>query len=186
MLNKKSSLFIGLSILASLYITLPFDALFSTTAKHCMLGDTKITMADDSVMDIADLKEGDVVLTFNPDSIKYGKAKVKKIHQVSQNRIFRVKTTNGLFIEVTTDQPFVGTLGWLSMSPRMTMLYDRYKDTDVHLLDGDVELYYYDVTSTKATNVATIDGSIRIVDTYSLELDTDEAFIANSFIVGQE
>lgn len=154
--------------------------------RHCLLPDTKITMKDDSMKDISEIKEGDIVLSFNAETREYEEAEVVKVHSIMHNRYSRITIKSGAFIEVTSDLPFASPTGWASMNPEMANGCERYKDEKIDQLDEATTLLYYDITTTGEADVKSIDGVIEIIDTYSLELNNNGAYIANSFIVGQE
>ena len=102
-------------ILGSIASTIPFpDHNQSPRNAYQCVGEMELVlMANGTRIPIKDIKIGDVVTTFNPDTHLPEPSKV--IHQYvreTDKKIYTVKTTSGRSIVATEDHPFMTSEGW--------------------------------------------------------------------------
>ncbi|WP_165020708.1 Hint domain-containing protein [Dysgonomonas sp. ZJ279] len=178
-MTNKALLFIITSFLC-INITAQSDNVVS----HCLAAGTQIRMWDDTMKDIENIQVGDSIMSFDVETQKYSTSKVKKVYSVMHSRLIRITLANDMQILTTYDHPFLSTNGWKSLDPNRTKSYKRYDDVEQYNI-GD-NLLYYDIVTTNYSTIKSIDGITTPTKTYSLELEGDGAFIANSFLVGQE
>jgi len=75
----------------------------------CFTSDTKISTPD-GVKDIKDLKEGDVVKSFDPDTGKITESTVTDPYSKVSDHIYTITTSDGSVVKTTAEHPFyVGT-----------------------------------------------------------------------------
>jgi len=93
---------------------------------QCLLPDEPVLMADGSRRAIGDVRPGDEVVTFHPQTMETGRSRV--VHQYvrpTNKPIFEVCTYSGRTIRATGDHKFMTSRGWLpveSFIPDTTLL----------------------------------------------------------------
>ena len=102
-------------ILGSIASTIPFPDHNQSprNAYQCLAETELVLMADGRRVPIRDIRAGDMVTTFNPESGLPEPSKV--IHQYvreTDKKIYTVKTTSGRSIVATEDHPFMTADGW--------------------------------------------------------------------------
>lgn len=160
------------------------ELIFDGVDVHCLAKGTQITMEDDMLKNIEDVKVGDVVLSYDLASKSYTKKKVKHVHKATHKQLLRLTFAKGTEIVVTDDHPFLTSTGWKSFNPKKTEGYKRYAKVAQYKVDD--EFYFYGISSTNNTKLVSIAEIQSPQTTYTLELDGDGAFIANDMLVGQE
>ena len=82
-------------------------------AYQCLELNTKILMADEKYKTIKDIKIGDYVKTFDPNTMKISKTQViNQYVKKTTKDIFDIKLTNGSLITATFDHKFMTLNGW--------------------------------------------------------------------------
>lgn len=160
------------------------EFIFDGLDVHCLAVGTQITMWNDTLKDVENIQVGDSVMSFNIATRSYVARKVKQVYNVLHSRMLRITLANDMQILTTYDHPFLSITGWKSFDPERTMNYKRYDKVESYKI-GD-NLSYYDILSTSYSQIKSIESIDVPIQTYTLMLDGEGAFIANSFLVGQE
>lgn len=153
---------------------------FVTHNAPCFVAGTKITLADGSVANIEDIKQGDIVSTFDLTSneIKYNKVNAVYSKEVSQ--IVEYKFDNGEILKCTIDHPiYVDGKGWSSydevVSNKMYSLEQKVSTIQL----GDVVKLHNGTTSIAEMNL--IDENTIV---YNLQdIEGNHNFFANNVLV---
>lgn len=91
---------------------------FNPCPTCCFTADTMITMADGSYRRIADVREGDKVLTPSEDGLSYGEMEVTEVIVRLNRPMHRIHISNGVILEASEDHPlYVEGKGWSSVNP---------------------------------------------------------------------
>ena len=162
---------------------LSFFALNINAQKKLAVG-TQITMGDDSRKSIDQIVVGDVLLTYNYTDKIYEKKKITSIDHAMYNRMARLVLENKMQILTTSDYPFLGEKNWRSIDPEKTKESSKYANVKNATM-GDY-IYFYDVLSTSSDRIAFIEGITEPIKAYSIQIEGDNAIIANGFIVGAD
>lgn len=99
---------------------------FDGVGVHCIAEGSSVSMYDGRDLLIQDVKENDLVLSYNVTTSTYEGQKVKKVHKVKHKALFNVILENGSKITITADHPFWNGEGWSSVNPVLTKRYPRY------------------------------------------------------------
>ena len=84
----------------------------------CFTPDTLITMADGKQLRIADVREGDKVLTVGEDLISLSEMEITKVLVRVERQMYRIHFSNGSFLEASDDHPLhVKGKGMASVNP---------------------------------------------------------------------
>ena len=90
---------------------------------QCLAVDTKVLMADNTYKEIQDIKVGEEVYTFHPDTKEITTSKiVNQYVRPTDKRIMKITTESGRTITATEDHKFMTNQGW-------KRVYDFDKDT---------------------------------------------------------
>lgn len=156
----------------------------SASAQSYLAAGTQITMEDDTRKAIEDITIGDIVLSYNVTDQVYEKKTVTSTDKIMFGRTVRIVLDNGLQVLTTSDYPFWGERGWLSVDSELTAEYPKYesvKATDI----GDY-LYFYDILTTSSERISIIEGIMEPIMTYSITIEGGGAIVGNGFILGTE
>ncbi len=159
--------------------TTPINS-FVTHNAPCFVAGTKITMQDGSVKNIEDIKQGDIVSTFDfkNNEIKYNK--VNAVYSKEVNQIVQYKFDNGEVLECTIDHPiYIEDKGWASydgdVSNKMYSLEQKVSTIEI----GDVVKLHNGVSV--ITEMKTIDENTIV---YNLQdIEGNHNFFANNILV---
>lgn len=161
------------------------ELIFDGLDVHCLGKGTQITMSDLKKKNIEDIQTGDTVLSYNIKYKSFETKTVKYIHKIEHNNLLRLKFKNSEII-TTNDHPFLSNDGWKSFNPTKTKTYNRYKEESLtEYKVGDIILAHSENTQIEK-KIESIETLSNVMQTYTIELDGDGAFIANGLIVGQE
>jgi len=161
------------------------ELIFDGIDVHCLAKGTRITMSDLTRKDIEDIKIGDMVLSYNLNSKSFESKKVICLNKVNHDNLLRLKFKEREII-ATNDHPFLSSDGWKSFEPKKTKNYKRYYSVSVNKYKVGDLLYFHDAGKQVQEKIEAINTVSDTMETYTLELDGDGAFIANGLIVGQE
>jgi intein/homing endonuclease len=159
-----------------------FTLNLSVSAQAGLVVGTQITMGDDTRKNVADVSVGDVVLSYDYTRKVYEKKKITGTDKIMYSRMVRFVLENKLQILATSDYPFWGERGWVSVDTEATATNPKYKDAK-ELNIGDY-LHYYEVLSTSSDCIAFVEGIMEPLMAYSLHIEGGGTIIANGFIVG--
>lgn len=163
------------------------ELIFNGRDVHCLAQGTDITMADGKKKNIEDIVAGDEVLSYNTDAKKTEVRQVKRLHRAQHKGTLMINLDSEddeQFIITTDDHPFFTPEGWKSYNPQKTMQYKRYPSVSKYK-EGDSLLTYRDGRIVPVA-IISIDNVVDTMQTYTLELEGEGAFIANGLLVGQE
>lgn len=159
-----------------------FGFCLNAYSQSYVVGSTQVTMADDTRKSIENIAVGDVVLSYDVKEGVYQKKKVTGTDKIMFGRTLRIVLDNGLQILTTSDYPFWGERGWLSVDTELTSenpKYESVKETQI----GDY-MYFYDILTTSSERVAIIEGIMEPMMTYNITIEGGGTIIANGFIIG--
>ena len=153
---------------------------FVTHNAPCFVAGTKITLADGSIKNIEDVKQGDIVSTFDliSNEIKYNK--VNAVYSKEVNQIVEYRFDNGETLKCTIDHPiYIDGKGWSSydeiVSNKMYSLEQKVSTIQI----GDVVKLHNGTTSIAEMNL--IDENTIV---YNLQdIEGNHNFFANNVLV---
>jgi intein/homing endonuclease len=159
--------------------TTPINS-FVTHNAPCFVAGTKITLEDGSVKNIEDVKQGDIVSTFDliSNEIKYNK--VNAVYSKEVNQIVEYKFDNGETLKCTIDHPiYIDGKGWSSydetVSNKMYSLEQKVSTIQI----GDVVKLHNGTASIIEMNL--IDENTIV---YNLQdIEGNHNFFANNVLV---
>lgn len=158
---------------------------FDGIGVHCIAEGAVVQMANKTTKSIQSIRVGDSVLAYENNS--FAPAKVTAVHAVEHRTMYKIRLRDGKTIKVTDDHPFFTLEGWKSLNPSKTKAYARYKDLKVTALEeSDTVKVLLGNDDTTSSEVIEIDEIRKKTYTYTLELETNAAFVANGILVGQE
>lgn len=153
---------------------------------HCLAAGTQILMANESMIAIENIEKGDEIIVFDTDSSQYITRKVIQKYSAIHARLYRVTLRDGSQLTLTDDHPILTTGGWKSLNPRKTKLYKRYQSVPVGGYQVGDRVLVYDTDARSSSPIVMIEGLTETVQTYTLELDGEGAYVGNFILVGQE
>jgi hypothetical protein len=145
----------------------------------CFVKGTKISMSDNTIKNIEDVKIGDIVVTYNEETKEQEPGEVNGIASPLKSNIVEYKLSNDVTIKSTTCHPYwVVNKGWSSFNPLLTKkLYDfnveQIKENDTLLTIDNKE-----VIVDKITELIT-----KKVMTYNLQILGNHTYYANGVLV---
>ena len=153
---------------------------FVTHNAPCFVAGTKITLSDGSVKNIEDVKQGDIVSTFDLKTNEIKHNKVNAVYSKEVNQIVQYKFDNGEVLECTIDHPiYIEDKGWASydgeVSNKMYSLEEKVSTIEI----GDVVKLHNGVSV--ITEMKTIDENTIV---YNLQdIEGNHNFFANNVLV---
>ena len=148
---------------------------------YCFAANTKIMITETTYRNIEEIKVGDVILAYNPDTKQTYQTKVLKIASVPHDNIAAYTFEDGRHITATDDHPLLTTHGWASSNPAKTAAYKGF---------GKVS------TINDYDEIITVDGTVKLaaisrprqkINTYTIvKLEEGNVFFANGLAVGVE
>lgn len=151
---------------------------------NCLSEGTQILMANETMVNIEDIRKGNTIVVFDPVQQAYTTRRVKDIHLSAHARVYRLTLKDGTQVITTDDHPFLTPEGWKSLSPEKTKKNKNYDQVWEYGIGDDI--YIYDTDARTSSSLVMIEGIIEATRTYSLELDGNGAYIANYMLAGQE
>jgi len=159
------------------------------TGGWCFVKETKITMSDNTLKNIEDVKIGDEVISWNEETKKLSTAKVIKLKRPIHKNMVTIEWEHGVTTN-TFDHPFYSVTKneWISYKPELTS--DRYDFDDVQQLEvgnptnpiGDIGLSLDKNNKLVESKILSVKENIEETQTYIFELDKDNTFFANGIL----
>lgn len=148
---------------------------------YCFAAHTKVMITETTYRDIEEIKEGDMILAYNPETKQTYQTKVLKTASVPHDNLAAYTFDDGRHITATDDHPLLTTHGWASSNPSKTA---KYKDFDeVSRLQENDEI----ITSDGTVHLAAISRPRQKIKTYTIvKLEEGNIFFANGLAVGTE
>ena len=148
---------------------------------YCFAANTKIMITETTYRNIEEIKVGDVILAYNPDTKQTYQTKVLKIASVPHDNIAAYTFEDGRHITATDDHPLLTTHGWASSNPAKTAAYKGFGK--VYTLSDNDEI----ITSDGTVHLAAISRPRQKIKTYTIvKLEEGNIFFANGLAVGTE
>lgn len=154
---------------------------------ECLAAGTMITMADNSEKKIEQLTAGDVILTFDAETLSFSTKQVKNVRSAGLFNVFLLRLENGMEIYTPGFQPFYSLEGWAAMQPEVTTVKKPYYKSIGQVNKGS-HLYFYGNNSRSALSgsaVRCIEATHQSRNIYYIDIDGNDGFVANKFIVGK-
>jgi hypothetical protein len=82
---------------------------YFAVAHNCFIAGTEITMEDGSVKNIENIVDGDVVLSFNENSLNVEPKSISNVRAFDETNFIKIKLENGKEIHSTLDHPYYTT-----------------------------------------------------------------------------
>jgi hypothetical protein len=158
------------------------EIFFSGLDVHCFAKGTKILLADNSTVNIENLKIGDLIACMDLETKQIKSAKIEKLENVIHHGLVKYKFEGGLEITATQDHPFrIENNVWASLQPEKSKQYEGFENI-AKIKVGDSFL-----TANGADKLISIEFLEGEQETYTIsKLSSGNNFIANGFIVGIE
>jgi len=145
----------------------------------CFVSGTLVTLSNKESVIIEDVKEGDMVITYNVEKNIQEIGKVKSLISLKKNDIVSIKLSNSTNIECTSEHPFwVVNKGWSSISPEKSLLYPdmnikKMMVSDILLTDSNTEVIVDDIKELKN----------KTINVYNLQIEGNHNYYANGILV---
>ena len=145
----------------------------------CFVKGTKISMSDNTIKNIEDVKIGDIVVTYNEETKEQEPGEVNGIASPLKSNIVEYKLSNDVTIKSTTCHPYwVVNKGWSSFNPLLTKkLYD-FNAEQIEENDTLLTIDNKEVIVDKITELIT-----KKVMTYNLQILGNHTYYANGVLV---
>jgi len=161
------------------------EFIFDGLDVHCLAEGTKITMADNTQLNIENIKTGDRVKVYHETTLSESSLPVKQIHKVTHKEIIRLSFDNGSEIYLTPDHPLLSPDGWYSYSPMETLLYKSH--SSVKQYKPGIKILFKNTDDTIGNiEITSIETISKATNTYTIKLEKNVAYIANGILTGQE
>lgn len=157
--------------------TTPINS-FITHNAPCFIAGTKVTLSDGRLINIEDVKQGDVVCTYDFEIKKIRENLVNAVFSKKVNQTVEYVFENGDKVVCTLDHPiYVENKGWSCSNPISSKeLYDL--ETQKIEVGDDVKLFN---GSTKIKSITILDGEVLV---YNLQdIENNHNFFANNILV---
>jgi hypothetical protein len=150
---------------------------------HCFAAGTQITMADNSTKNIEQIAKDDWVLSFDNTTNKLTKTQVSELIQARHSNLLKLKFFDREII-TTDDHPFwTADKNWAAINPvKSNENYDQSIEV-AQLKIGD---RIFIPTENKFIDITSIEKIEKVQLTYTIELITNDNFIANGLLVKTE
>ena len=143
---------------------------------HCLAKGTLISISK-GFKTIENIKKNEEVVSFNREKQTFEVKKVVKVHVTEHSELLKLTFENGKSIITTKNHTFLTKNNWKSFNP---------SDKDIQKYNIGEEFLLYDKEKISMSRLVLIEELSEKMQTYTLELENDNGFIANGFIVGQE
>ena len=148
---------------------------------YCFAANTKIMITETTFRNIEEIKEGDVILSYNPDTQQTFQTKVLKTASVPHDNIAAYTFEDGRHITATDDHPLLTTHGWASDNPAKTAAYKGFDKVSTIQENDEI------ITSDGTVRIAAISRPRQRIKTYTIvKLEEGNIFFANGLAVGTE
>lgn len=148
---------------------------------YCFAAHTKIMITDATFRNIEEIQEGDIVLSYNPETKETFQTKVLKTAAVPHDNLVCYTLCDGRHITATDDHPMLTPHGWVSDNPIKTATYKGYETISAVTSDDEI------ITSDGTEQIAAISRPRQKIMTYTIvKLEDGNIFFANGLAVGTE
>ena len=149
------------------------------TTSCCFVKGTKISMFDNTIINIEDIKIGDIVLTYNEETNLQEPGKVLNIVTPLRSDIIRYELSNSTIIESTSCHPYwIIDKGWSSFNPELTEKMYNFTVFKIEINDILLSIDNKEVTIDNINELIT-----KKVTTYNLEIFGNHTYYANGILV---
>ena len=161
-----------------------FSADCSEEEQNCFIAGTQIEMADGSHKPIENVKQGDIVLTYNTSKELLEKGIVEELSSPIHDNLVEITFSNNNINTNTWDHPYyVKEKGWCSYNPELT--FKNY-ELEVNTLKlGDI-CFVYNAKTNQLEEITIINLKVikKRQQTYNLsKVSNNSNFFANSLLV---
>ena len=151
------------------------------TQGHCFAANTKINITETTTRNIEEIKQGDAILAYDPETQQTFQSEVLKTVSVPHGNIVCYTFDDGRHITATDDHPFLTTHGWASSNPAKSALYKGFDKISTLTTDDDI------ITDEGTVRLAAITRPKQKIMTYTIvKLSQGNVFFANGLAVGAE
>lgn len=148
---------------------------------HCFAANTKIMVTETTTRNIEEIKEGDMILAYDPDTKQTFQSKVLETAKVPHDNIVCYTFDDGRHITATDDHPFLTTHGWASSNPAKTAAYKGFGKVSTLTTDDFI------ITNEGTVGLVAITRPHQRIMTYTIvKLSQGNVFFANGMAVGTE
>lgn len=153
----------------------------------CFTENTLITMADGTQKLIADIKQGDLVLSYDNFTSQTIVSEVSKliVHKGNSYNITRVTVNNEKMLLASTDNYFINTTFSIEATANHPVVTTECIKTIGELTEND-RLLFYDIHSNSFIDLPIIktESNVKQVDkVYNIRLNNNITYIANKLVV---
>lgn len=153
--------------------------------KCCFLGGTQITMADDSMKNIEDVKIGDMVRSFDEKTGELVNREVLALQNPIREGYYNLHFGDNQLIQVTSEHPFYakkqdGSVQWCSIEPEKTVEYYPHLTFVGQLEIGDF-IYTDQEEWTEVKSWDWVEGPVQTYNLWNIEGTC--TFFANGLLV---
>ena len=149
---------------------------------HCLAKGTQITMSDNTLKAIEELKIGDKILSYNKESKHYEISVIKELASQFHKDLVTIEFSNGTQITCTKDHPFLlNNLKWSSINPYKTKMDYEINNVVELKLGSKIKSLQHSLEIIKINEIDGVQKTYTIVN-----LDKNNTFIANGIITGVE
>lgn len=157
------------------------ELFFNGLDVHCLAKGTRIETLEGE-RPIESISVGDQVKQYDLASAQMTSATVTGVIKANHSHILVLKLEDGSSIRTTGDHPFwIAGKGWCAHQPKglQTVRFGHY-------VRGDRFFLYDKMKGVREVSLMEIKKIDAPAETYTLELDTGDSFLANGFITGTE
>ncbi|MDY3851794.1 MAG: Hint domain-containing protein [Prevotella sp.] len=151
---------------------------------HCFDGNSSVLMGDKTTKMIRQIKNGDIVMTYDFKTQQLIKTKVTRLVEATHPHLEELVFEDGTRISVTNDHPFyTPEKGWCAVNP------DKANSNYIHekeireLQVGDKVMQPH---KKEATKLLSITHKTTVNPTYTIEIEAGNNFIVNGLLVKTE
>lgn len=174
-------LFITAAIVALATALQAQDASPDATFVHCFAANTKIMVTETTFRNIEEIKRGDVILAYDPETKETFQAEVLETSAAQHGNIVCYTFDDGRHITATDDHPFLTTHGWASSNPAKSANYKGFDKISTLTTDDII------ITDDGTAGLAAITRPKQKIMTYTIvKLSKGNVFFANGLAVGTE
>ena len=142
----------------------------------CFVAGSKVLMADFTEKNIESVEIGDLVISQRGEANKV----IKLYHHPMEDRV--LYTVNGL-LEMTDSHPVLTTKGWKSLNPEKTKEIHPDLIISGKLTFGDAVRKYDNFRKFYIEEVETLRKRKTLIPVFNLDVDGDDTFVVDNFVV---
>jgi hypothetical protein len=156
---------------------------------HCFVKGSLVSMADGSFRPIEQLREGDVVLSYNQSTEETEPAEILGTAMATHCKLLRLNFDNGTSVTTTPDHPFLLSHGkWASFDPAKSRMYTGYEGVFRKIEGGDIFNHIGYPNEHGLVRLVRIEELHAPQPTYTITRlkGQNQSFIVNGLVVGTE